>query len=60
MTDETIVNRLHTVGKNAVEQRDVCSKCFAWLEGGDRYCWSCGVGLAETAYSREDLEGGKE
>lgn len=56
MENKKVGARLHTTGKEAIEQRDVCSECFSWLEGGDRFCWGCGIEVEDMYYSREELE----
>ena len=47
--------RLHTTGKEAMEQQEVCGSCFAWVDR-DSYCWSCGAEFdEEDAYNIDDL-----
>jgi len=53
-----ITKQLHTTGRDATDQQNVCGNCFTWVEHGDVYCWSCGVEFddGEEAYNIEDLE----
>ena len=46
--------KIHTTGKDALDQQDICGECFSWLDPEDNYCWSCGAGFEEEpAYSKE-------
>jgi len=50
------IKRIHTTGKNAIDQQDVCGDCFVWINHDDSYCWSCGIGFEEdSAYNLEEL-----
>ena len=51
------IKRLHTVGKEANQQQEVCGECFVWVEYEDSYCWNCGAGFEEnSAYDIDDLK----